>query len=77
MSGVTPCYSAPEHMHVDDWTRDGKSLLLTIDGAQLKAGLWLLPLDGSSKPSPILNTRLAERDARLSPDWEMDRVPIR
>ena len=61
-------YSAAEHMHVDDWSRDGKSLLLTIDGAQLKTGLWLLPLDGSSKPFPILDTRFAERNARLSPD---------
>jgi Tol biopolymer transport system component len=61
-------YSAAEHMHVDDWSRDGKSLLLTIDGAQLKTDLWLLALDGSSKASPILNTRFAEDDARLSPD---------
>jgi Tol biopolymer transport system component len=61
-------YSAAEHMHVDDWSRDGKSLLLTIDGAHSKTGLWLLPLAGSSKPSPILDTPFAERDARLSPD---------
>ena len=61
-------WSAPDHMHVDDWSRDGKLLLLTVDSPATKADIWVLPLDGSAKASPLIQTRFAERDARLSPD---------
>ena len=61
-------FVAPEHMHVDDWSGDGKRLLLTVDTTAGKTDVWVLPLDGSAKPVPILDTRFAEHDARLSPD---------
>jgi len=61
-------WSAPDHMHVDDWSRDGKLLLLTVDSPATKADIWVLPLDGSANASPLIQTRFAERDARLSPD---------
>ena len=50
------------------WSRDGRLLVLTVDEPATKTDVWTLPLDGAAKPSPIFNTRFAERDARLSPD---------
>jgi eukaryotic-like serine/threonine-protein kinase len=52
-----------------DWSRDGRFILyvysLTI-GAQ--TDLWILPLDGKSKPAPYLATKFSESYGRFSPD---------
>ena len=60
--------TATDHIHVEDWTRDGRSLLLSVDSSATKTDIWLLPLDGSAKASPLLKTPYNERDARVSPD---------
>ena len=53
-----------------DWSPDGRSLLLKVWNA--KAGtnydVWLLPLDGTRKPVPILDSSADEYDATFSPD---------
>jgi Tol biopolymer transport system component len=61
-------FSSPDHMHVDDWSHDGRSLLLTIDAVSTKTDIWVLPLDGSSKAAPLLQSAFAEANSRLSPD---------
>ncbi len=61
-------FAAPDHMHVDDWSHDGRSLLLTVDAASTKTDIWVLPLDGTGKAKPLLNSGFAEANARFSPD---------
>ena len=61
-------WAAPEHMHVDDWAQDGRSLLLTVDARASKTDLWVLPLDGSGNARPLINSGFAEENARFSPD---------
>jgi Tol biopolymer transport system component len=61
-------FAAPDHMHVDDWSRDGRSLLLTVDASSTKTDIWVLPLDGSRKAAPLLNSGFGEANARFSPD---------
>jgi serine/threonine protein kinase len=55
------------------WSRDGRYLLYTDQGADAdaKAGLWVLPLEGADKkPVPFLKTDFNEQDGRFSPDGQ-------
>jgi Tol biopolymer transport system component len=52
----------------DSVSRDGRFLLYTATAASTGEDLWALPLDGTSKPFPILQTPLQERNAQISPD---------
>ena len=47
------------------WHPDGRVLLT---GSLTGNDLWILPLDGSGKPSPFANTRFSERWGQFSPD---------
>jgi Tol biopolymer transport system component len=51
-----------------DWSRDGKFLVYQTSGAQTRADLWLLPLDGDRKPKPYLQTPFDEVAGQFSPD---------
>jgi eukaryotic-like serine/threonine-protein kinase len=53
-----------------DWSRDGRFLLMNYlkVGSKTKEDLWILPLSGDRKPSPLLATEFSEHDARFSPD---------
>ncbi len=57
-----------ENKHASSWSRDGRLLLYTVDHAPTKSDVWVLPLAGSRKPVPFLNTEFNERAARFSPD---------
>lgn len=58
------------HAHVDDWTPDGRALLVaTSDASGGQGDVFLLRLDsGNRNPVPLLQTRFNERGARISPD---------
>jgi dipeptidyl aminopeptidase/acylaminoacyl peptidase len=52
-----------------DWFPDGRSLLfLRQDGGKTGLNLWLLPLEGDTKPVPVLQTNFSEIQAQVSPD---------
>ena len=50
------------------WSRDGRFLLYTTADPKTKPDVWVLPMDGSRKPFPLLHTPSIERDAMFSPD---------
>ncbi len=53
----------------ESWSPDGRHLLYRIRGnAQQGAGLWMLPLEGSGTPTPVLQTKADETSGRFSPD---------
>lgn len=52
---------------VNDWSPDGKHLLITATDLKTREDLWLVPLE-SEKPIPILRSEYAEDEARFSPD---------
>jgi Tol biopolymer transport system component/predicted Ser/Thr protein kinase len=51
-----------------DWSRDGRLLLFSALDPKTGSDLWLLPLDGSRTPKPLLQTPFNEGEARISPD---------
>jgi serine/threonine-protein kinase len=62
-------WKGTEHIHVEDWTPDGKSLVVSsTQTAGSPQDLFLLPLDGDRALKPLLRTRFSERAARVSPD---------
>jgi Tol biopolymer transport system component len=53
---------------VDDWSADGRSLLIERFSPEKGSDLWILPLDGSRKAAPFLETPVNEGHAVISPD---------
>jgi serine/threonine protein kinase/Tol biopolymer transport system component len=51
-----------------DWSPDGNNLLFETLGEKTLADVWLLPLDGSGKAQPLLQSQFAEFGPRFSPD---------
>ncbi|MGH9605684.1 MAG: protein kinase domain-containing protein [Terracidiphilus sp.] len=53
-----------------DWSRDGRYIAVTFSdrNGQTNSGLWVLPLFGSRKPFPYLQSRFNKSDAVFSPD---------
>jgi len=51
-----------------NWSHDGRYLLYTMPNAQGSVDIWVLPLEGGSKPFPFLSTPAEERDGVFSPD---------
>ena len=51
-----------------DWAADGKNLLFEDVGDKTLGDIWVLPLDGSAKARPVLQSEFAEFHGRLSPD---------
>jgi len=50
------------------WSRDGRYLLYTVSGAAGSTDIWVLPLEGDSKPFPFLSAQATQRNAVFSPD---------
>jgi len=50
------------------WSRDGRYLLYTVPGAEGSGVIWVLPLEGDSKPFPFLSTPASPGYAFFSPD---------
>jgi eukaryotic-like serine/threonine-protein kinase len=51
-----------------DWSRDGRFLLFSAMDPKTGSDLWLLPLEGTRTPKPLLQTPFNEAEARISPD---------
>jgi Tol biopolymer transport system component len=51
-----------------DWSRDGRLLIYYAMDPKTGSDLWLLPLEGSRTPKPLLQTSFNEAEARISPD---------
>jgi eukaryotic-like serine/threonine-protein kinase len=49
-------------------SRDGRFLLYTVENPETKTDLWVLPLQGDRKPTPLLRTEYSERSGQFSPD---------
>jgi Tol biopolymer transport system component len=60
--------SVDKNLSLDDWSRDGRRLVFEVVDPKNKQDLWILPLDGSRKAVPYLETPFAENHARISPD---------
>jgi eukaryotic-like serine/threonine-protein kinase len=51
-----------------DWSRDARFLLYGQSAPKTRFDLWVMPLLGEQKPSPLLQTPADELDAQFSPD---------
>jgi len=49
-------------------SRDGRFLLYTVENPETKTDLWMLPMQGDRKPTPLLRTKFNERSGQFSPD---------
>jgi Tol biopolymer transport system component len=57
---------AGSRLRLNDWSRDGKTIVYVPDTRQ--PDLWLLPMYGDHKPTPYLQSRFGEYNAQFSPD---------
>jgi dipeptidyl aminopeptidase/acylaminoacyl peptidase len=61
-------FASNDHSHVEDWSRDGRVMLVGVDGASTHSDIWVVPIGGSEKPHALIQTNFSEGNARLSPD---------
>ena len=61
-------WSTAPHTHVDAWSPDSKSILLTVVSATNLPDLWMLNLEAETVAKPLLQTAYTERNGRISPD---------
>ncbi|HEX3230503.1 MAG TPA: hypothetical protein VHQ95_16110, partial [Pyrinomonadaceae bacterium] len=57
-----------KHCHVNDWSPDGRFLVLEIVDPNTSGDLWLLDLNGTPSATVFLQTPFNERNSRISPD---------
>jgi Tol biopolymer transport system component len=60
--------SRNKHMLLTDWSVDRKRLLFQERGDATREDVWVLPMGRGDAPTPVLQSRFAERQARFSPD---------
>jgi Tol biopolymer transport system component len=65
--GETTLFEGGVNVWPDDWSADGRWLLFEQQGQSTGVDLWLLPVDGSQKPTPYLQTSFSERAGRFAP----------
>ena len=65
-----PLGEPPEITRVDDWSRDGRYIILSTISPKTKGDVWVLPTFGDRKPFPYLQTEFSEGYARLSPNGQ-------
>ena len=58
----------PGSTRVDDWSRDGRYIILSVISPKTKTEIWAMPNLGDRKPFPYLQTEFNESLARLSPN---------
>ncbi len=52
----------------NDWSPDGRTILYNEFDPKTNSDLWVLPLGGDPKPSPVMQTPFGETNGRFSPD---------
>ncbi len=52
----------------NDWSADGQIILYNDFDPKTSSDLWVLPLGGDPKPSPVMQTPFGETNGRFSPD---------
>ena len=52
----------------NDWSADGQTILYNDFDPKTSSDLWVLPLSGDPKPSPVMQTPFGETNGRFSPD---------
>jgi Tol biopolymer transport system component len=71
-SGVEEILHRSEHpLAPDDVSSDGRHMVFRESDPKTRNDLWILPLDGSGKARPLLNTPADEPRARFSPDGRL------
>ncbi len=60
-------WKAPEDKYPDDWTADGKALVVEKESPSGKSELWLLPVTGDRTPAPLLSAAGNTVHAAVSP----------
>ena len=64
-----PLLKSDEPKVPNDWSRDGRFLLYTVQTMKMKDDVWILPMEGSQKaPMPFQATASNETAAKFSPD---------
>ena len=57
-----------EHKNITDWSSDGRFILYMVQSPTTASDLWVLPLEGDRRPTPLANSVAAEGWGRFSPD---------
>jgi Tol biopolymer transport system component/predicted Ser/Thr protein kinase len=65
-----PLGEPPGPTRVDDWSRDGRYIIMTVTNPKTKSDVWVMPTFGDRKPFPYLQTEFFETYARLSPNGQ-------
>ena len=63
-----PLGEPPNTTRVDDWSRDGRYIILNAISPKTKNDVWVMPTFDDQKPFPYLQTEFIEQYARLSPN---------
>jgi Tol biopolymer transport system component len=61
-------YASPERKHALTWSPDGRFLVFAAVDAQTRFDLWLLPMTGDRRPTPLVCTHASEQQVQVSPD---------
>jgi serine/threonine-protein kinase len=61
-------WTGDQHIHVDSWSPDGKSIVLTYYDPKTNQDLWILNLEGEPATKPLWETAYSESNARISPN---------
>jgi len=64
-------YESPDRMFADDWTPDGRALIVSRIDPGTNNDLWILPLEGSRESTPFVRTAGDDPRGRLSPDGRL------
>jgi eukaryotic-like serine/threonine-protein kinase len=60
--------ATPQNKAPVDWSPDGRFVLYRSPTLTTGFDLWALPMDGTTKPFPVVQTNFEERDGQFSPD---------
>ncbi len=63
-------YTGEYHLHLTDWSPDGKWLAFYQFNPNTQADIWLVSTDGEGQLIPVLTTQAQERDAAFHPDGQ-------
>jgi serine/threonine protein kinase len=67
-SVATHVLETTEHKNTTDWSADGRYILYTVQSPKTGNDIWVLPLFGDRKPTPITQMAANEIRGHFSPD---------